>query len=152
MKISPFAIGFLGALGAASSFATTTIATPSCGEWVHHQEVLKLAEQSVSAAQQAVALADQAAQLNVKAEKIAESIQSQTARWVAIVDTTSDKRWFLGFVSGLAVGSDKDFLRLTDTESIYLWVDRYCAQQPLDSLSVAGIQLKRALTKRNSGH
>jgi hypothetical protein len=56
--------------------------------------------------------------------------------------------WLLGFLTGVAVSSDKDFLRGTDNESIYLWVDNYCSSKPLSSVTEAGDRLSEELIKQ----
>jgi len=55
------------------------------------------------------------------------------------------KSWFLGYLSGRADYSDKDFLRGTDSDSIFLWLDNYCRDHPQMNLDKAGIDLAREL-------
>jgi hypothetical protein len=59
-----------------------------------------------------------------------------------------DRSWLLGFLSGLAVGQKKDFIR-TDNKSMFLWVDNYCRSNPLNNLADAGDSLANELKKRN---
>ena len=49
--------------------------------------------------------------------------------------------WLLGYLSGLVVGSGKDFLSGTDNASIYKWTDSYCRTNPLKNLSSGGTAL-----------
>lgn len=58
--------------------------------------------------------------------------------------------WLLGYLSGLAVGSDKDYLSGTDNASIYKWMDNYCRANPLRDLSNGGNALAAELA-RNKG-
>lgn len=44
--------------------------------------------------------------------------------------------WLMGFMSGLAVGTDEDVIAGTDGESIDLWMDNYCHKHPLERLSM----------------
>jgi len=43
--------------------------------------------------------------------------------------------WLLGYLSGMAGGSGKDFLSGTDNSSIYKWMDAYCRKNPLRDVS-----------------
>lgn len=43
--------------------------------------------------------------------------------------------WLLGYLSGLAASSGKDYLSATDNASIYKWMDKYCRASPLKDLS-----------------
>jgi len=55
------------------------------------------------------------------------------------------RSWFLGYLSGRADASGKDFLRGTDSDSIFLWLDIYCAANPRMDLDKAGVALAREL-------
>jgi hypothetical protein len=55
------------------------------------------------------------------------------------------RNWFLGYLSGRAGESGKDFLRGTDSDSIFLWLDNYCQANPAIHLDQAGIELAREL-------
>ena len=46
--------------------------------------------------------------------------------------------WLLGYLSGLATGSGKDYLAGTDNAAIYKWMDSYCRKNPLRDLSNGG--------------
>ena len=56
--------------------------------------------------------------------------------------------WLVGFLTGLAVASDKDVLRGTDNASWYLWVNNYCQANPLKKLDSAGYILFLELSKQ----
>ena len=56
--------------------------------------------------------------------------------------------WVIGFLSGLALESNKDFLRGTDNDSISVWIDNYCHAHPLNDLSDASQELAVELVRR----
>ena len=60
----------------------------------------------------------------------------------------SNASWLVGYLSGLAVGSGKDYLSGTDNVSIYRWMDNYCRANPLRDLSYGGNALAAELAKR----
>jgi len=41
-------------------------------------------------------------------------------------EIVSDHFWLLGYLSGLAVGLNKDFLVGSSNDSLYTWMDDYC--------------------------
>jgi hypothetical protein len=55
------------------------------------------------------------------------------------------RSWFLGYLSGRADESGKNFLKGTDSDSIFLWLDNYCHANPHMDLDKAGIDLAREL-------
>lgn len=56
--------------------------------------------------------------------------------------------WLAGYVSGLAAVSGSHFLRVTDSESMHLWTDKYCHENPLDSVADAANALMFELIAR----
>ena len=62
--------------------------------------------------------------------------------------TLSDTSWLLGNLSGRAVESGFDYLANAEPDALYLWVDGYCQQRPLDSLRDASSELAAELRKR----
>jgi hypothetical protein len=70
--------------------------------------------------------------------------------WVKDKDTLAfgNQTWLVGYLSGLAVATNKQFLSGTDNQSIYLWVDNYCRANPLRSLPDAGTALYYELVKQ----
>lgn len=56
--------------------------------------------------------------------------------------------WLLGYVSGLAVSSGKDYLSGTNNSSIYKWMDNYCRTNPLRDVSMGGNALAAELAKK----
>lgn len=65
--------------------------------------------------------------------------------WPQVVN----KFWLNGYVSGIALDSGIDFLKNTDNNSVFLWVDNYCKANPLSDLHEAGYWLVVELKKRN---
>jgi hypothetical protein len=55
------------------------------------------------------------------------------------------RSWFLGFLSGRADESGRNFLKGTDSDSIFLWLDNYCQANPTMELNKAGDDLAREL-------
>jgi hypothetical protein len=55
------------------------------------------------------------------------------------------RSWFLGYLSGRADASGRNFLKGTDSDSIFLWLDNYCRANPDKDLDTAGIDLAREL-------
>lgn len=64
------------------------------------------------------------------------------------IDRLVKESWIVGYLSGIASGTNKDFIRGTDNPSILLWVDNYCRANPLKDLGDAGSQLARDLIKQ----
>jgi hypothetical protein len=56
--------------------------------------------------------------------------------------------WILGFLSGSAVQTNKDILKNTDNESLYLWIDNYCRANPLKFIPDASDALFEELKKQ----
>ena len=53
--------------------------------------------------------------------------------------------WFLGYLSGRADAAGKNFLKATDRDSIFVWLDNYCLANPQAGLDKAGVDLARQL-------
>lgn len=60
----------------------------------------------------------------------------------------TNQMWYLGYLSGVAVGSKSDFLRNLDNDSIFVYTDNYCSANPLKSLAEAGVALALEAGKR----
>ena len=56
--------------------------------------------------------------------------------------------WLLGYLSGMAIASGKDYLAGTDNGSIYKWMDSYCRKNPLRDLASGGSVLADELGSR----
>lgn len=58
---------------------------------------------------------------------------------------TQNQLWLIGFLSGIAFGTNRDLLKGVDKESIIVWVNNYCQSNPLDSTADAGAKLSNEL-------
>ena len=56
--------------------------------------------------------------------------------------------WLMGYLAGMSVELNKDLLRNTDMDSLNFWVDNFCKNNPLDTLTIAGRKLEIELIKR----
>ena len=56
--------------------------------------------------------------------------------------------WVLGYLSGKASGLNKDFLKGTDNEKIYHWIDNYCRAYPTKDVDDAARELVRDLIEQ----
>ncbi len=54
--------------------------------------------------------------------------------------------WLLGYLSGMASGSGKDYPGVTDNASIYKWMDAYCRKNPRRDVASGGNALAVELT------
>ncbi|TSA49208.1 MAG: hypothetical protein D4R48_03845 [Nitrosomonadales bacterium] len=62
----------------------------------------------------------------------------------AVVEGT----WLAGYLSGIADGTDKDFLRGTDVKSIEKWMDNYCKANPFGNTVDGAGALAKELMKQ----
>lgn len=74
-----------------------------------------------------------------------EKRAANSAREMNKIPILITKSWFLGYLSGRADESGKNFLKGTDSESIFLWLDNYCRANPNKNLDNGGIDLAREL-------
>jgi hypothetical protein len=58
------------------------------------------------------------------------------------------EEWFVGYLSGLALAWQKDFIIGNDNASLFAWLDNYCRSNPLNYLDDAGPTLARELIRR----
>ena len=70
---------------------------------------------------------------------------ANSAREMNKIPVLITKSWFLGYLSGRADASGRNFLKGTDSESIFLWLDNYCRANPDKDLGQGGIDLAREL-------
>ena len=56
--------------------------------------------------------------------------------------------WLLGYVSSANVHSQTDFLAGNQSQALVMWVNNYCASNPLDDASTAAENLIKALVSR----
>jgi hypothetical protein len=61
------------------------------------------------------------------------------------VPAMTNEFWLLGYLSGKASGLNKDFLKDTDNESLYHWVDNYCRAYPMKDVDDAARDLVKDL-------
>jgi hypothetical protein len=59
-----------------------------------------------------------------------------------------DSSWLVGYLSGVAVARDIDFLKGVDISIINSWMDNYCSSHPLDLMGDAADALSIELKKR----
>ena len=64
-------------------------------------------------------------------------------------NAADEKIFLLGFLSGLAMGIQKDFLKYVDASAVFIWTDNYCKANPTDGLIRAGIMFKNEMIKKN---
>lgn len=62
----------------------------------------------------------------------------------AIIDST----WLAGYLSGVAVARNVDFLKGVDENTVKVWMDNYCASHPLDLVGDAADALSIELKNR----
>lgn len=76
-------------------------------------------------------------------------IERQEARdrdpWPALATET----WLTGYLSGIAVSSEKDILRDADKASLVLWMTNYCKGNPLNDIADGAEELYFDLRKKN---
>lgn len=58
--------------------------------------------------------------------------------------------WIEGFLSGIAMERQENFLETTSLDSILKWVNDYCKANPRGEVTVAGIGLSLELTKKQN--
>ncbi len=72
-------------------------------------------------------------------------------QWVAQRKDGAVQNWLAGYLTGLAVAFNNDALAEPDGESIFLWMDNYCAAHPLDRVATGGRALFDELIRRIKG-
>ena len=60
----------------------------------------------------------------------------------------SEQAWLVGFMGGMAYGREINFIEGTKPEQMLLWMDKYCADNPLDSVALGSHKLAAELSKR----
>ena len=58
----------------------------------------------------------------------------------------------VAFLSGLAVGTQNDFLKDSNLESLYLWMDIYCEKNPLSNSYEGASALALELSNKRRGN
>jgi hypothetical protein len=59
-----------------------------------------------------------------------------------------ERLWFLGFLSGMAFVTQKDFIKGSDNDSLTRWVDNYCKAHPQGGVDDAANELAGTLVKK----
>jgi hypothetical protein len=60
----------------------------------------------------------------------------------------TNEAWLMGYLSGRASALNKDFLKGTDNESIYVWIDNYCRDNPTKDVDDAAKELVKELIQQ----
>jgi len=108
----------------AATFTAHVLGEPSCGNWVQDRENLNRTKQAFEVPNQSTGDL-----LRTRLDKdAAESIVSY------------DFGWIQGFLTGYSYGAGRDYFKQQqpDISSINLYIDNYCAQNPLKGLADAG--------------
>jgi hypothetical protein len=79
------------------------------------------------------------------AKWLEEKRMASSAKDLNKIPVLITRSWFLGYLSGRADDSRRDFLKGTDSDSIFLWLDGYCLANPDKGLDKAGMDLAREL-------
>lgn len=79
-------------------------------------------------------------------------IRDDEKKGVKPITSISVQSWLIGFLSGQALESDKDFwgkegANSLDNASVFLWMDNYCRANPLKPLNQGADQLFEERTK-----
>ncbi len=64
------------------------------------------------------------------------------------ISEIAPQAWIVGYLSGISVESGKDILASTDANSLYLWMDKYCRDNPLERLDNGGYNLFIELARK----
>ena len=59
----------------------------------------------------------------------------------------ASESWLVGYLSGIVVARHQDFLKGTDNESIFLWMDRFCNENLISDTSDGAQEIYLQLTK-----
>jgi hypothetical protein len=63
-------------------------------------------------------------------------------------NTFADNAWLDGYLSGVAVAKNIDFLKGVDENVIHIWMNNYCSNHPSDLIGYAADALSVELVKR----
>ncbi len=63
----------------------------------------------------------------------------------------SNTSWLVGYLSGLAAGSGRNFLPGNENTEIFSWMDNYCRSNPLTDIAVGGSSLMAELVAKKAG-
>ena len=68
----------------------------------------------------------------------------QDKNWSRLVQ----EAWLVGYLSGMASGTDRDALGGSSGSSLFVWMDNYCQANPLDGIDDGGSRLFFELLRR----
>jgi hypothetical protein len=60
----------------------------------------------------------------------------------------ADNAWLDGYLSGVAVARNIDFLKGVDEDTVHIWMNNYCRSHPSDLIGYAADALSVELVKR----
>jgi hypothetical protein len=76
-------------------------------------------------------------------------LQFSCGKWVKAPRQTGERfqleKWVSGYLSGLNMQSDTDFLRDRDVDGLTTWIDNYCRRNPLQPITRAIYELVQEL-------
>jgi hypothetical protein len=58
-----------------------------------------------------------------------------------------EKAWLVGYLSGVAMVTNRNFVEGTDSNSMYLWMDKYCRENPLKDMADGAYALYQELAR-----
>jgi hypothetical protein len=66
-------------------------------------------------------------------------------------DYTADNYFLMGLLDGAALMEDMDFLKSVDADFIGIWMDKYCKDNPSDTVGQGAEELIFELIKKQDG-
>lgn len=148
----------------ASSSANATADTAKTEAESAEDEAARMAEVAAKAAAKAAAAKKERAREAVakakeKAEAAKQAIAAAAKRGARSCDEWKEERanknnnglaatWFSGFLAGIVVAKNQDFLVGTKDQALYASVDEYCDSHPFEFISDAGINLYLELARK----
>lgn len=61
---------------------------------------------------------------------------------------SNQESWLLGYLSGLASVTGKDFITGTENSTLFQWVDDFCRAKPIEEIDSAANEIARKLIGR----
>jgi hypothetical protein len=75
-------------------------------------------------------------------------IKSHAEQPAPSMNALADNAWLVGYLSGVAVARNIDFLKGVDDKTIQTWMHNYCSSHPSDLVGYAADALSVELVKR----
>lgn len=75
-------------------------------------------------------------------------VKSHAGQSAHSLNMYADNAWLDGYLSGVAVARNIDFLKGVDENVIHIWMNNYCSSHPSDLLGYAADALSVELVKR----